>query len=163
VGGLVVTGHDVTDRLAMQREMEHRALHDALTGLPNRALLFDRFEQALRAAERGGVCAGLLLLDLDRFKEVNDTFGHHYGDELLRQIGPRLSGVLRGVDTIARLGGDEFAVLLPDVRGEEAATNIANALLGALALPFHVEGVDMDVEASVGVVISGKHGTDPIT
>jgi diguanylate cyclase (GGDEF)-like protein len=163
VGGLVVTGHDVTDRLAMQREMEHRALHDALTGLPNRALLFDRFEQALRAAERGGVCAGLLLLDLDRFKEVNDTFGHHYGDELLRQIGPRLTGVLRSVDTIARLGGDEFAVLLPDVRGEEAATNIANALLGALTLPFHVEGVDMDVEASVGVVISGKHGTDPIT
>jgi len=163
VGGLVVTGHDVTVRVAMQREMEHRALHDALTGLPNRALLHDRFEQALRVVDRSGACAGLLLLDLDRFKEVNDTFGHHYGDELLRQIGPRLTGVLRSVDTVARLGGDEFAVLLPGVRDEGAATNIANALLGALARPFHVEGIEVDVEASIGIVIAGKHGTDPIT
>ena len=163
VGGLVVTGHDVTDRLAMQREMEHRALHDTLTGLPNRALLFDRFEQAMLGAERDGACAGLLLLDLDRFKEVNDTFGHHYGDELLRQIGPRLAAVVRDVDTIARLGGDEFAVLLPDVGGVNDASTVAAALLSALAVPFRVEGVDMDVEASIGVVVSGEHGQDAIT
>jgi diguanylate cyclase (GGDEF)-like protein len=163
VEGLVLTGHDVTHRLALQHEMEHRALHDTLTGLPNRALLADRFEQALRGAERAGTSAGLLLLDLDRFKEVNDTFGHHYGDELLRQIGPRLAGVLRGVDTIARLGGDEFAVLLTDVHGVGDATSVAAALLAALAVPFHIEGVDMDVEASVGVVISGEHGQDAVT
>jgi diguanylate cyclase (GGDEF)-like protein len=162
VNGLVLTAHDVTDRLALQHEMEHRALHDTLTGLPNRALLADRFERALRAADRSGASAGLLLLDLDRFKEVNDTFGHHYGDELLRQIGPRLSAVLRSVDTIARLGGDEFAVLLQDVNGVEDAIEVANALLGALSTPFHVEGVDLDVEASVGVVISGEHGRDPV-
>jgi diguanylate cyclase (GGDEF)-like protein len=163
VGGLVLTGHDVTERLVLQHEMEHRALHDTLTGLPNRALLADRFEQALSGAERDGTSVGLLLLDLDRFKEVNDTFGHHYGDELLRQIGPRLASVLRGVDTIARLGGDEFAVLLPDLREVEDATKVAAALLDALAIPFHVEGVDLYVEASIGVVISGEHGHDPIT
>jgi diguanylate cyclase (GGDEF)-like protein len=162
VNGLVLTAHDVTDRLALQDEMEQRALHDTLTGLPNRALLADRFERALRAADRSGASAGLLLLDLDRFKEVNDTFGHHYGDELLRQIGPRLSAVLRSVDTIARLGGDEFAVLLQDVNGVEDAVEVATALLTALSTPFHVEGVDLDVEASVGVVISGEHGRDPV-
>jgi len=163
VSGLVLTAHDVTERLVLQHEMEHRALHDELTGLPNRALLADRFEQALLGAERAGTSVGLLLLDLDRFKEVNDTFGHHYGDELLRQIGPRLAGVLRGVDTIARLGGDEFAVLLQDVHGVDDATDVATALLTALSIPFHVEGVDLDVEASVGVVISGEHGEDAIT
>ena len=156
VRGLVLTGHDVTDRLALHQEMEHRALHDTLTGLANRALLFDRFEQALLGAARNGTRAGLLLLDLDRFKEVNDTFGHHYGDELLRQIGPRLTGVLRGVDTVARLGGDEFAVLLPDVHGVDDVTGVAAKLLRALAMPFNVEGVDLDVEASVGVVLSGE-------
>jgi diguanylate cyclase (GGDEF)-like protein len=150
----VLTAHDVSER---------RALHDELTGLPNRALLADRFEHALLAAERAGTSVGLLLLDLDRFKEVNDTFGHHYGDELLRQIGPRLTSVLRGVDTVARLGGDEFAVLLENVYGVDDVTEVANSLLAALSLPFHVEGVDLDVEASVGVVISGQHGNDPVT
>ena len=163
VRGLVLTGHDVTERLTLQREMEHRALHDELTGLPNRALLADRFEQALIGAERAGTSVGLLLLDLDRFKEVNDTFGHHYGDELLRQIGPRLTEVLRGIDTVARLGGDEFAVLLMDVHGVEDAVEVASSLLATLAIPFHVEGVDLDVEASVGVVISGDHGQDTVT
>jgi diguanylate cyclase (GGDEF)-like protein len=163
VGGLVLTGHDVTESLVLQHELEHQVLHDTLTGLPNRALLADRFEQALHGAEREGTSTGVLLLDLDRFKEVNDTFGHHFGDELLRQIGPRLAGVLRGVDTIARLGGDEFAVLLPDVHGVDDATKVAAALLDALAIPFLVEGVDLYVEASVGVVISGKHGQDAIT
>jgi diguanylate cyclase (GGDEF)-like protein len=163
VGGLVLTAHDVTDRLALHQEMEHRALHDELTGLPNRALLYDRFQQALLGAERSGTSVGLLLLDLERFKEVNDTFGHHYGDELLRKIGPRLADALRGVDTIARLGGDEFAVLLPGVREVEAAIDVATTLLTTLAIPFHVEGVDLDVEASIGVVISGEHGQDVIT
>jgi diguanylate cyclase (GGDEF)-like protein/PAS domain S-box-containing protein len=160
VEGLVLTGHDVTDRLAMHREMEHLAQHDDLTGLPNRALLFDRFERALLCAERDGTRVGLLLLDLERFKEVNDTFGHPYGDELLRQIGPRLAGALRGVDTLARLGGDEFAILLVDVRDVEAASAVASGLLSALTAPFHVEDVALDVEASIGVAVSGEHGED---
>ncbi|MEO8517620.1 MAG: EAL domain-containing protein [Dermatophilaceae bacterium] len=163
VRGLVLTAHDVTDRLALKNEMEHRSLHDALTGLPNRAMLADDIEQALGVAERDGTSVGLLLLDLDRFKEVNDTFGHDYGDALLRQIGPRLAGVLGGVGTVARLGGDEFAVLLPGLRGVNQATDVAGALLSALAIPFPVEGIDVDVEASVGVVISGEHGQDATT
>ncbi len=140
----------------------HDSLHDALTGLPNRTLLADRFDQSLRADTRAGTSTGLLLIDLDRFKDINDTFGHHHGDELLRQIGPRLIGALRDVDTVARLGGDEFAVLLPDVRSVHAALQVAGKLRHALEQPFRVDGVDLDVEASIGVVRSGEHGTDPM-
>jgi diguanylate cyclase len=141
----------------------HASLHDTLTGLPNRTLLADRFGQALRADARAGTSSALLLIDLDRFKEINDTFGHHYGDELLTQIGPRLAGILREVDTVARLGGDEFAVLLPDVRTVNDAIAVATELRSALEAPFRVEGVDLDVEASIGVVLSGEHGQDTTT
>ena len=161
VGGLVLTGHDITARQALQAEMERRALHDTLTGLPNRALLADRFEQALRSEQHTGSPTGLLLIDLDRFKEINDTLGHHVGDQLLVQIGPRLSGVLRAGDTVARLGGDEFAVLLPEVGTLEAALRIADELQTALAGSFAVVGVDLDVEASIGVVLSREHGHHP--
>jgi diguanylate cyclase len=146
-------------QLDLQRKKAvHDALHDALTGLPNRTLLADRFEQALRAGKRASSTTALLLIDLDRFKEVNDTLGHHVGDQLLAQIGPRLSAALRGADTVARLGGDEFAVLLPDVDGLTGALDVASRLRSALAQPFHVEDVELDIDASVGVVISGVHG-----
>ncbi len=158
---LVLTSRDITERQELADELSHQALHDALTGLPNRTLLADRFGQALRTAERTGTSTGLLLIDLDRFKEINDTFGHHYGDELLRQIGPRLSVVLREADTVARLGGDEFAVLLPDVRSVDNA--VAVELRDALEMPFRVENVELDVEASIGVVTSGEHGLDATT
>ena len=158
VGGLVVTAHDVTERLLLQREMEHRAMHDALTGLPNRALLAERFDAVLRSAQCDGSTVGLLLVDLDRFKEINDTFGHHYGDALLTQVGPRLIPVLRDVDTVARLGGDEFAVVLPDVGDLDGAVAAATRIAAALEAPFRVEDVDLDVEASIGVVLSGEHG-----
>jgi diguanylate cyclase (GGDEF)-like protein len=141
----------------------HDSLHDALTGLPNRTLLADRLGQALRADSRMGTCTGLLLLDLDRFKQINDTFGHHYGDELLTQVGPRLASVVRDVDTVARLAGDEFVVLLPEVGSVADATAVAAKLRAALETPFHVEGIDLDVEASVGVVLSGEHGQDVAT
>jgi diguanylate cyclase len=138
----------------------HDSMHDSLTGLPNRTLLADRFGQALRADARSGTSTGLLLIDLDRFKEVNDTFGHHYGDQLLTQVGPRLTAALREVDTVARLGGDEFAVLLPGVRSVRDAIAVAANLRAVLEAPFHVEGIDLDLEASVGVVLSGEHGDD---
>lgn len=141
----------------------HDALHDALTGLPNRTLLADRFEQALRAGTRTSSTTALLLIDLDRFKEVNDTLGHHVGDQLLAQIGPRLAGALRGADTVARLGGDEFAVLLPDVDGLSGALDVASRLRQALGEAFRVEGVELDIDASIGVVISGAHGADAQT
>jgi diguanylate cyclase (GGDEF)-like protein/PAS domain S-box-containing protein len=154
---------DITERLELQHEMEFRALHDTLTGLPNRELLADRFGEALRADCQAGTRTGLLVIDLDRFKEVNDTFGYRCGDELLRQVGPRLAGVLRGIGTVARLGGDEFAVLLPNMHRADDATKVAFQLSAALGMPFHVEGVDLDVEASIGAVISGEHGQDATT
>ena len=141
----------------------HDALHDALTGLPNRTLLADRFDQALRAGTRTSSTTALLLIDLDRFKEVNDTLGHHVGDQLLAQIGPRLAGALRGADTVARLGGDEFAVLLPDVDGLSGALDVASRLRQALAEAFTIEDVELDIDASIGVVISGAHGADAQT
>jgi diguanylate cyclase len=156
--------HRTRAQLDQQRaEAVHDALHDALTGLPNRTLLADRFEQALQAGMRTSATTGLLLIDLDRFKEVNDTLGHHVGDQLLAQIGPRLAGALRGADTVARLGGDEFAVLLPDVDGLSGALDVASRLRQALAEAFRVEGVELDVDASIGVVISGAHGADAQT
>lgn len=141
----------------------HDALHGALTGLPNRTLLADRFEHALRAGNRNASATALLLIDLDRFKEVNDTLGHHVGDQLLAQIGPRLAGALRGADTVARLGGDEFAVLLPAVDGLAGALDVASRMREALAQSFKVEGVELDIDASIGVVISGAHGNDAQT
>jgi len=140
-----------------------RSLHDDLTGLPNRTLLATRCEEALQADVRNATRSALLLIDLDRFKEINDTFGHHYGDELLSQVGPRLTQALRPSDTVARLGGDEFAVLLTDVDGVSAAFRVATKIREALQAPFHVAGVDLDVEASIGLVTSGEHGRDPST
>jgi diguanylate cyclase (GGDEF)-like protein len=161
VGALVMVTRGHRRLLMVERaQAVHDSLHDSLTGLPNRTLLADRFAQALRADVRAGTCTGLLLLDLDRFKEINDTFGHHYGDGLLAQIGPRLKTRLRDVDTVARLGGDEFAVLLPDVHSVEEATGVARQLRACLNAPFSVLGVDLDVEASVGVVVSREHGFD---
>jgi diguanylate cyclase len=139
----------------------HQALHDPLTGLPNRILLRDRTGQAIRQSDRELVPAALLLLDLDRFKEVNDTLGHHYGDQLLVQVGQRLQAALRKVDTVARLGGDEFAVLLPRIEAAEGAVTVAEKLQAALEEPFLLEGLSLDVEASIGVALYPEHGSDP--
>ena len=150
--------------LVIERERAvHDAHHDALTGLPNRILFAERVEQALVA--RAGTDAGvaLLLVDLDRFKEINDTFGHQCGDELIVQVGVRLSGAVSGLDSVARLGGDEFGVLLPDVQSVENAVETATTLRAALTAPFPVDGIDLDVEGSVGVAVSGHHGHDTVT
>jgi diguanylate cyclase len=141
-------------------ENQHQALHDALTGLPNRALLHDRTHQAIRQADRELVPAALLLIDLDRFKEVNDTLGHHYGDQLLIKVGERLRTTVRDVDTVARLGGDEFAVLLPRIGTAEGAVAVARKLQDAINLPYAFEGLTLDVEASIGVALYPDHGND---
>jgi diguanylate cyclase (GGDEF)-like protein len=139
----------------------HDSLHDGLTGLPNRTLLAQRLEQAL-AAEAETETA-LLLIDLDRFKEVNDTYGHDYGDLVLGQFGQRLRDAVPRRATVARLGGDEFAVILPDTGSLAAVTAEARNVLAALEGPFHVDDVALDVEASIGVVMSGVHGKDGTT
>jgi diguanylate cyclase (GGDEF)-like protein len=136
----------------------HQAMHDDLTGLPNRACFYDRTDQALRAARRSGGHTAVLLFDLDRFKEINDTLGHRYGDRVLREIGPRISGALRASDTLARLGGDEFCVLLPDVVGTTEAISVAQRVVAALEDPFEIDGMTMAVEASCGIAVAPEHG-----
>ncbi len=142
------------------RLSEYRSLHDRLTELPNRVLFHDRAQRSIAAARRSGRGVAVLIMDLDRFKEVNDTLGHHHGDLLLQEVGPRLAAVLRDSDTVGRMGGDEFAVLLPDVNGPEDATNVAHKLLEALARPFQVGGVTLDVHASIGIACFPDHGDD---
>jgi diguanylate cyclase len=155
---LVVGYQGRTQRQAA--ENAHQASHDALTGLPNRTMLRDRTDQAIHQADRELVPAALLLIDLDRFKEVNDTLGHHYGDQLLLQVGERLRDSLREVDTVARLGGDEFAVLLPRIETGEGATTVARKLQDVLEEPFLLEDLALDVEASIGVAVYPQHGSD---
>jgi diguanylate cyclase (GGDEF)-like protein len=152
-------GQTVALQASAERD-RHQATHDALTGLPNWELLRDRLEQSLATASRSAGEVAMLLIDLDRFKEINDTLGHTYGDKLLRQVGPRLQSVLREGDTVARLGGDEFVVLLPLVTGVGEAETVAARLREALHRPFDVDGVALDIEASIGIVVSPWHGTD---
>jgi diguanylate cyclase (GGDEF)-like protein len=145
---------------SVSMEREHQALHDTLTGLPNRKLLLMKVADAIEAAAASGQQTGLFLLDLDRFKDVNDTLGHHAGDELLTHVASRLASVLRPEDTVARLGGDEFGVLLPAVRGRGAAEEVAERIRTALSQPFHLHDVALDLEASIGIALSPAHATD---
>jgi diguanylate cyclase (GGDEF)-like protein len=139
---------------------EHEAAHDPLTGLPNRKLYRERAVEAIDEANASGLDVAVMLIDLDRFKEINDTLGHHIGDVLLQQIGPRLEAVLRRDDTIARLGGDEFAVLLHDVPDEATAMEVADRMLEALEKPFSLADVVLDIDASIGIALHPEHGTD---
>ncbi len=136
------------------------SLSDELTGLPNRRLLTDRLEQALVLADRRGTTCAVLLIDLDRFKEVNDTLGHHHGDVLLCEVATRLAQVVRTSDTVARLGGDEFAVLLPEVDGATGAGILARRCLAVLHEPFLIEGVTLSIAASIGLALAPQHGAD---
>jgi diguanylate cyclase (GGDEF)-like protein len=139
---------------------EHQALHDSLTDLPNRTLFHDRVHQALTSARREHVPTAVMIMDLDRFKEVNDTLGHASGDELLKQVGLRLSESLRESDTVARLGGDEFGVLLPKVVDAKAAVAVARKLRTTLEEPFTIHGLALQMEASVGIALYPDHGGD---
>ncbi len=160
ISGVMWIIADITERKRSEATIKQMAYHDTLTGLPNRTLLHDRLQQAIPAASYENQSTGLLLLDLDRFREINDTLGHHRGDALLKQIGPRLHAVLESSDTIARLGGDEFAVLLPRTDSEQAAL-AAVKLLKALEKPFLIEGIPMVIEASIGIALSPEHGETP--
>jgi diguanylate cyclase (GGDEF)-like protein len=140
--------------------IQHNANFDRLTDLPNRNLLYDRLQQAILAAQRENQSVALLTMDLDRFKEINNTLGHQSGDLLLQQIGPRLRGILRQSDTVARLGGDEFAVLLPSGTCAEHATEVARKIMKAMEHPFTIGDLQLDVEASIGIAVFPDHGTD---
>ncbi len=149
---------DITERKRVEQALEFQATHDALTGLANRALLLDRLANAI---ERDSP-SGLLLMDLDRFKEVNDTLGHHAGDTLLQQVGARLRGVLRDAESIARLGGDEFAAVVPLDDGW-SPEELAEELLHLFETPFQVDGQPVVIGASIGIAQFPEHGTQPDT
>jgi diguanylate cyclase (GGDEF)-like protein len=141
-------------RLQAQSDLNlHQALHDDLTGLPNRVLFRDRVDHALKTAVRADTQVAVMVVDLDRFKDVNDTLGHQYGDELLKHVGQRFSATLRASDSVARLGGDEFGILLCDTTDNNAVT-AAERLTEALREPFTISGISLDVEASIGVVVA---------
>ncbi len=163
VAGLVGTILDVTDRKAAEARLQHQAFHDALTGLPNRALFMDRLGLALAAARRGPARVALVYLDLDRFKMVNDTLGHHAGDRLLQEVGRRLAAAVRDSDTMARMGGDEFCAIVPDVVDGAEAAAVAHRLAAALRPVVELQGHDLHVTASVGVALHPTDGEDPHT
>jgi diguanylate cyclase len=142
-----------------RRTLERQALTDELTGLPNRRLFADRVTAALAGARRSGTEPIVMLLDLDRFKEVNDTLGHHCGDQLLIELASRLCEQVRAVDTVARLGGDEFAILVAD-GGSAAATKAATRILGSLETPFVLAGITVGVEASIGIATAERGDLD---
>jgi diguanylate cyclase (GGDEF)-like protein len=144
-------------------ENEHQALHDALTGLPSRALFFKHVEQALAAARRAGVVCAVMVVDLDRFKEINDTLGHHVGDQLLGEVGERLREVVGQQASVARLGGDEFGVVLRIVLERAELQSVAAAIIDALERPLTITGMRLDVGASIGSALFPDHGGDANT
>jgi len=151
--------NNIKERVEVER---HRALHDELTELPNRTLLYERIEQAMLKAERDQVPISVLLMDLNRFKEINDTLGHFYGDYLLQMIAPRLRKSIRKSDTIARFGGDEFAVVLPGVELEQAI-QISEKIALSMEEPFQIEGNLLSIDVSIGIALYPDHGNDSDT
>jgi diguanylate cyclase (GGDEF)-like protein/PAS domain S-box-containing protein len=167
VSGYVLNMRDATDRRELESELrslaaqrEHDAMHDPLTGLANRRRLFARLEDATAAARAAKTKLSLLLIDLDHFKELNDTLGHQAGDRLLREIGPRLEAAVPGAELVARVGGDEFAVLLPTGTSVEQAEAIATTLERSIEEPFRFQGLTLLVRASVGIAMFPEHGRD---
>jgi diguanylate cyclase (GGDEF)-like protein/PAS domain S-box-containing protein len=163
VGAIVLNYRDVSHRKETEKQLEYRAHYDSLTGLPNRLLFRDRLVNAIAAAQRNNVGVAVMYLDLDHFKLVNDGLGHTFGDLLLADVAQRLHGALRASDTISRIGGDEFSILLPEVSGTEAVIDVAAKVLESLAKPFHIEGHDLFVTASIGVSCYPTDGDDAET
>ena len=157
----LVMHFDVTDTIAAEQRLFDLAHLDNLTGLPNRLLFLDRLRHGLAQAKRHETRLALLFVDLDRFKNVNDTLGHHIGDELLKQVAQRLTTCLRESDTVGRLGGDEFAVLLPDIAGEKNAETVARKIVAALGQPFHLAGQDLFCGASIGIALHPEDAAEP--
>lgn len=154
---------DISERRRFESLLEHRALHDPLTDLPNRALFFDRLNQSLQAARREGQQIALVMLDLNGFKAVNDSFGHAVGDELLKEMAGRLQEGLRATDTAARIGGDEFAWILPRVAGRGAAERMVRKRLAGLRRTFSVRKEKIQIGVSAGIAVYPGDGRDADT
>ena len=158
----VAISRDITERKRQTAALQYQALHDGLTELPNRTLLSDRIRQGILLTQRNKQHMSLLVMDLDRFKDINDTLGHQYGDWVLQEVARRMRHILRESDTIARLGGDEFAVLLPNTDIEQAVA-ISEKLLHGIDAPFYVQKQLLHIGASIGITMYPQHGEDEIT
>jgi diguanylate cyclase (GGDEF)-like protein/PAS domain S-box-containing protein len=163
VNGLRGTVMDITERKRAEARIEELATRDPLTGLPNRLLLADRLAQGIAGAVRSGETLAVLFIDLDHFKQINDTLGHQVGDHLLKEVARRLSAVVRKDDTLARLGGDEFVIVLEGLRSIEDVAQIAQKVLHALGQPFAVDGHELHTAGSVGIALHPADGTDAST
>ncbi len=154
------TVEDVTEQRRLEQALRHRALHDTLTDLPNRSLFRDRLESAIARSDRAGAPLALLMLDLVRFKDINDSLGHRAGDRVLQEVAHRLRGVVRESDTVARVGGDEFAVLLNEVDGMEGAEGALDRIDGVLAEPMEAAGESVRIEVRIGVAFHAPRSGD---
>lgn len=157
---LVVVLQDITSRKALEARLAHDAMHDVLTGLPNRNMFHDRLYHALASARRYGRMAGVLYIDLDGFKEVNDSYGHAVGDRLLEKVARRLESSIRAEDTVARIGGDEFAVVLSTIFSEDDCRLLAQKLVDAISQPYEVGGRVAKISASIGGAVFPQDGED---
>ncbi len=160
VDGTVLVFRDITERKRQQERLAFLAIHDSLTELPNRVLFNDRLTQALATAARREKEIAVLMLDLDRFKKINDTLGHSVGNRLLKSVAERLGGLLRKSDTVARLGGDEFMILLPEISGPSSAGRVARRILRAFKQPFDLKDRKLPITASIGIASYPRDGED---
>ncbi len=151
---------DISERKAAEERIHYLAYHDSLTGLPNRTLLIDRLEQAIREAHRRNTMAGVVFIDLDNFKSVNDTLGHDFGDELLQGAAMRIRSALRSEDTVARLGGDEFIVLIKEPRSPGDVNLVAQKIIQSMSVPFVISGHTFHISCSIGMSIYPRDGVD---
>lgn len=157
---MIGTHTNITERKAIEERIRHLAHFDVLTGLPNRALLTDRMHQALALARRDKGSLAVMFLDLDKFKPVNDTFGHDIGDLLLKEVAKRLLDSVRASDTVARIGGDEFVVLLPNIEQDQDATVVAKKILHALNQTFDIAKHSLCISSSIGIAVYPEHADD---
>ena len=151
---------DITTRKEMEEKIKRLAYHDSLTGLPNRMLLSDRLNMAKILSDRNRKKLALMMLDIDKFKEINDTLGHHIGDLLLQVVAEKITGILRKEDTVARFGGDEFVLVLPDQKDVQTALNVARKIIDAFRDTVVLEGHALIITSSIGISIYPDHGQD---
>ena len=159
VGGIVLNSRDVSERKAFERQLAHQAFHDPVTGLPNRALFVERVRHALARSRREQRGIGIVFVDLDDFKIINDSLGHAAGDEVLNQVAQRLALSIRASDTAARFGGDEFAVLLEDIEGVQEAADAAERIMEAISAPLTAAHKELAVRCSLGITIAAEDGS----